>query len=284
MLCPLDQVQPAADRHAARTGIDLQLVGGNAALGMTTNAESNAGTSAPETVLPGFAVTGVTPGEMTAVAAAMLIVMLAHDGENVAAMVPVETGLDEPCEAGSRGSLIRWAAGHLDDPRQVTPFAFEADRSAMHAADASGTLLHGAAFDRAREQLSDGRSVLVVTDAVGLLDPITPSLTMLDLFARWQLKILIVEPVSRWTVGHVRMLASIVTTRQLSVAGVLLTGHTANDDFDGDAVTAMRDTLAVLLDCPVLLVPPVLSFHDRAELLAAAAHCEMHRVAQRRRP
>jgi dethiobiotin synthetase len=250
---------------------------------MMTNGESAAGIATSGTVLPGFAVTGVTPDEMTAVAAAMLIAMLAQGGENVAAMVPVETGLDEPCDAGSRGSLIRWAAGHLDDPRQVTPFALEADRSAMHAADASGTLLHGAAFDRAREDLSDGRSVLVVTDAVGLLDPITPSLTMLDLFARWELRVLIVEPVSRWTVGHVRLLASIVTARALTVAGVLLTGHTSHEDFDSDAVTAMRETLAVLLDCPVLLLPQVQSFHDRAELVAAAAHCDLHRVAQRRR-
>ena len=252
--------------------------------GMTTHGNSVEGTSAPRTVLPGFGVTGVTPDEMTAVVAAMLIAMLAHDGENVAAMVPVETGLDEPCEAGSRGSLIRWAAGHLDDPRQVTPFALEADRSAMHAADASGTLLHGAAFDRAREELSDARSVLVVTDAVGLLDPITPSLTMLDLFVRWTLPLLIVEPVSRWTVGHVRMLAAIASTRELSVAGVLLTGHASNEDFEADEVTAMRETLSAMLECPVLLVPEVLSIHDRAELLAAAAHCEMHRLVQRRRP
>ena len=233
--------------------------------------------------LPGFAVTGVTPDEITAVAAAMLIAMLAHDGENVAAMVPVETGLDEPCEAGSRGSLIRWAAGHLDDPRQVTPFALEADRSAMHAADATGTLLHGAAFDRARDGLSDGRSVLVVTDAVGLLDPITPSLTMLDLFARWRLSVLIAEPVSRWSVGHVRLLASIVSARELSVAGVLLTGREAADDFDAESLTALRETIGVLLGCPVVFIPQVLSHHDRAELVAAAAHCELRRVTQRRR-
>ena len=135
--------------------------------------------------LPGLAITGLTPGEETAVTAAMLIVMLAADGENVAALVPVETGIDDPCEAGSQGSLIRWAAGHLDDPRQVTPFALEANRSAMHAVDASGTLLHGAAFDLAHETLAEGRTMMIVVDAIGPMDPITPSLTMLDLLARW---------------------------------------------------------------------------------------------------
>ena len=152
----------------------------------------------------------------------------------------------------------------------------------MHAADASGTLLHGAAFDRARDELSDGRSVLVVTDAVGLLDPITPSLTMLDLIARWQLPIVIVSPVGRWTVGHVRLMASIAGTRELSVAGVILTSTAPPDDADEDVITATRDTLSALLDCPVLLMPHVQSIHDRRELLAAAAACDLHRVTHRR--
>ena len=234
----------------------------------------------PGPTLHGFAVTGVTPDAQTALAAAMLIAVLANDGANVAAMVPVETGLDDPCEPGSHGSLIRWAAGHLDDPRLITPFALEADRSAMHAADASGTLLHGAAFDRAREELCDGRSVLVVADAVGVLDPITPSLTMLDLMARWSLAVVIVEPVSRWAVGHVRLIANAILSRELSIAGVMLTlnEHGSADD---EAVAAMRETMEAALDRPVLVLPRVLSAHDRGELLAAAASCGVHRLLLR---
>ena len=119
----------------------------------------------------GFFVTGVTPDDQTCLAAAMLIALLAHSGENVAAMVPVETSVDDPCEPGSHGALVRWAAAHLDDPRLVTPFAFEQGRPAMHAADVSGRLLHGAAFDRAREKLCEGRTALVVSDAVGTRQP-----------------------------------------------------------------------------------------------------------------
>jgi dethiobiotin synthase len=249
---------------------------------MTMHAESGDGIGGAIPLLPGYAVTSVTPDEQTAVAAAMLIAMLAHDGANVAAMVPVETGLDDPCEATSHGSLIRWAAGHLDDPRNVTPFALEADRSAMHAADASGTLLHGAAFDRAREALSEDRSVFVVADAVGLLDPITPSLTMLDLIARWELSVVFVEPVSRWTVGHVRLLANAVLARGLRVAGVILTEHTSRHDMDAESVTAMRETLAALLGCPAIVMPHVISYHDRGELLTAAETCGLHRIAPRR--
>ncbi len=238
-------------------------------------------TPPPAALLPGFAVTGVTPDAQTALTAAMLIALLAHDGANVAAMVPVETGLDDPCEPGSHGSLIRWAAGHLDDPRFVTPFALEADRSAMHAADASGTLLHGAAFDRAREALSDGRTTLVVSDAVGVLDPITPSLTMLDLMERWALAVIIVEPVSRWTVGHVRLLASALLSRNMYIAGVMLSRPSNHHSIDEESVAAMRETLAALLDRPVLMLPHVLSAHDRGELLTAAAECGLQRLVTR---
>jgi dethiobiotin synthetase len=199
-------------------------------------------------------------------------------------MVPVETGVAEPCEGGSRGSLIRWAAAHLDDPRQVTPFALDADRAAMHAADASGTLLHGATFERARETLSDGRTVLVVCDGTGPLDPITPSLTMLDLFARWQLGAVLVEPVSRWTVGHVRLLASALAARDVSIRGVVLADDGAGSIRDTDAVAAIQETLGAMLSCPVLLLPTVMSLHDRGELLTAARECGMHRLTSTLRP
>lgn len=248
---------------------------------MTPSADFTAPSLDAPLPLPGLAVTSVTPDDATAQVAAMLIVLLASEGANVAAMVPVETGLDDPCEAGSRGALVRWAAGHMDDPRQVTPFALEADRAAMHAADASGTLLHGAAFDRAREALSEHRSVLVVADAVGVLDPVTPSLTMLDLFTRWSLGVVIVEPVHRWTVGHVRLLASALHARGLAVRGVVLSerdGRTASAD---EAVSAIQDTLAAALDCPVLLLPRLLSVHDRSELLEAARTCGLHRITTR---
>jgi len=232
--------------------------------------------------LSGLAVTALTPDGETAVTAAMLIVLLAADGENVAAMVPVETGIDDPCEAGSHGSLIRWAAGHLDDPRQVTPFALESHRSAMHAADASGTLLHGAAFDRARESLSDGRTTLIVLDAIGPLDPITPSLTMLDLLARWALPAIVVEPLSRAAVGHVRLVALAMLSRDVHVAGVVLT-PSATPDEDGDgAAEAIRETLAAMLGCPVVIRPPVILTHDRTVLLEAARQCGLHRLVSRR--
>ena len=166
----------------------------------------------------------------------------------------------------------------------VTPFALEADQAPMHAADASGTLLHSAAFDRAREALCDGRSVLVVADAVGLLDPITPSLTMLDLLDRWQLDAVIVEPVSRWAIGHVNLLSRILQSRNLSIAGVMLSPKLPDDETDDDAIAAMQETLAATLECPVVLMPRVLGIHDRGELLMAAQACGLHRLLRRPSP
>jgi dethiobiotin synthetase len=250
------------------------------------NAPTDAEKSDPATParVAGFGVIGVTPDDQTTLAAAMLIAMLTHQGANVAAMVPVETGIDDPCEPGSRGSLVRWAAGHLDNPRLVTPFALAADRPAMHAADESGTLLHSAAFDRARDELCEGRTTLVVLDAIGPLDPITPSLTLLDLVERWALAVVLVVPISRWAIGHARLLESLLLPRQMRVAGMILSPKSFSDDLDVDAVTAIEDTLAATLGCPVVRLPPVLSVHDRGELLAAADACALHRIARHSGP
>lgn len=244
---------------------------------MTTPSDSLA-SAAQRSLLPGLAVTAITPDADTVRAATMLIVLLAADGANVAAMVPVETGVEEACEPGSHGALVRWAAAHLDTPRQVTPFALPAVRSTMHAADAAGVLLHGAAFDQAHDALCDGRTVLVVADTVGLLDPITPSLTTLDLVSRWDLSVVLVSPVNRWTIGHLRLLASAVQARGNGIAGVVLTASTAGNDIDADAV---RDTAGAVLDCPVVMLPSVQFDHDRAELLAAARDCGMSRITAR---
>jgi dethiobiotin synthase len=235
-------------------------------------------------LLAGFAVTSATPSDQTTLAAATLIALLAHEGTNVAAMVPVETGIDEPCEPGSAGALIRWAAAHMDNPRLVTPFALEARRSPLHAADVSGTLLHSAAFDRAREELCDGRSMLVISDAVGLLDPITPSLTMLDLIGRWALPTIIVEPISRWSLGHVSLVNSALMSRKIPVAGVILSPSAPGDETEDAAADAVIETLAATLECPVLRLPHVISIHDRGELLEAAQSCGMSRIARRSFP
>jgi dethiobiotin synthetase len=234
----------------------------------------------PPSTVAGIGVMSVTPDDQTAIAAAMLIALLAHQGANVAAMVPVETGIDEPCEPNSRGSLLRWAAGHLDNPRLVTPFALDADRPAMHAADASGLLLHTAAFDRARDELCDGRTRLVVLDMIGPLDPISPSLTMLDLFERWGLELLAVVSATRSAVSHARILQSLLLPRENHIAGVILSPPCAGGELDDDAVGAVEDTLAASLGCPVIRLPRVLSVHDRAELLAAADACGLHRVTR----
>ncbi len=232
----------------------------------------------------GFGVMSVEPNEYTTLAAAMLVAMFANQGANVAAMVPVETGIDEPCAPGSRGALVRWAAGHLDSPRLVTPFALVADQSAMHAADASGTLLHPAAFDRARDELCDGRTTLVVLDAIGPMDPITPSLTMRDLFARWDLKVVIVVPASRWAISTARIVQAILLPQDLRVAAVILAPNDTDTVVADDALTAIEDTIAAVLGCPVVRLPRVLSTHDRAELLAAADACALHRIARHPSP
>ena len=233
---------------------------------------------APPAPVLALGVTAVTPDAHSAMAGAMLVALLAANGENVAAMVPVETGVDDPCDAGSQGSLLRWAAGHMDDPRLVTPFALELDRSVMHAADAAGTLLHAAAFDRARDELTDGRTALVVVDAIGLLDPITPSLTMLDLFERWGLGVIVVASVSRSAVSHVRLLSSALVSRNIRIAGVMLTQQDISIPEDEEVSEGLRSTLSAALDCPVVVLPRVFDVHDRAALVEAARGCGLHRL------
>jgi dethiobiotin synthetase len=232
-------------------------------------------------LLKGFAVISTAPGEHTAIGAAALIALLVHDGENVAAMAPVETGIDGPCAAGSAGALIRWAAGHMDSPRLVTPFAFEPSLPILHAADAAGTLLHTAAFDRARADLCDGRTRLVVCETNGVLDAITTSLTPLDLIARWELTAVIVEPLSRFSIAHARALAMVLQSRVVPLCGVVLTSQNESDSIADVDRHRIRDSAAAILGCQVLTLPRVQLTHDRDALIAAARAGELSRLTSR---
>jgi hypothetical protein len=89
-----------------------------------------------------------------------------------------------------------------------------------------------------------------------------------------------VEPVSRWTIGHVQLLAAALLSRDIVIAGILLSPKAPDDDTEDDAVTAMQETLAATLDCPVLMLPRVMSVHDRGELLTAATAAGMHRLTR----
>jgi dethiobiotin synthetase len=230
-------------------------------------------------MLPGFAVISLAPSERTAQVGALLITMLVQRGGNIGAMVPVETGLDDPCEPGSAGALIRWAAGHMDHPKLVTPFAFEAPRSALHAADVAGTLPHTMAFERARAELSEGRTEFVLVDAIGPLDPITPTLTVLDLIVRWALRAMVVVPISRHTISQVMMLRQVLASRDVPLAAVVLHDGDSVEDFDESAVRAIIDTMSAVLHRPVLVMPPLLNAHDRTELISVAQSSGFERIA-----
>jgi dethiobiotin synthetase len=231
--------------------------------------------------LRGLGVTGLTPDSHSAWLAAMLVALLADEGANVAAMVPVETGIPAPCSPESHGAWLRWAAGHLDDPRLVTPFAFASDMPPMLAAQADDQLLHTSAFERARERLCDQRTALVVSDAVGPLDPITPSLTMLDLLTRWRLDIVVAARADRHAVGHVRALLALLAARELRLAGVVLTPPPEDAHVEQDAVEQMQATLAGICEKPVLVLLPTQRARDRATMVETARAAGLTRLLPR---
>ncbi|MCU0619072.1 MAG: AAA family ATPase [Gemmatimonadaceae bacterium] len=240
----------------------------------------------------GLFVTALVPDLGTTVAASALIAAAIAAGENVAGMVPVECDVDDPCEAGSAGAQIRWAAGHLDDPRHVTPLAFAAPVGPLLAAQAAGVLPHLAALDRARAAMGEGRTLLVVCDAIGPLEPITPSVTLLDVAARWGLGTVAVVPVAPTAIGEARAIEALARAAGAPLAGVVLVPPTHRRgaahgepcaEWDADAADALRTTIGALLDRPVAVLAPVDDVHDRAVLREAAAAAGLGALVARAR-
>lgn len=168
-----------------------------------------------------LAITGTDTGVGKTTVAVGLLSALRHQGFSVAGMKPIETGVmrGEPTSDAMR----LWdAAGQHDSPRDVSPFVFEEPVAPFIAAGAGGELIDVVTLDAAFARLSHDRQVVIVEGAGGILCPIHSDLFMLDLFARWQLEVIVVAPNRLGTINHTLLTVRAAEAARLRVRGVVL--------------------------------------------------------------
>ena len=132
---------------------------------------------------------------------------------------PVQAGLDDGSDAGRVATL-----GGLT-PDRVLPEAYRLTTpcSPHHAA-----MLDGVEIDPVRLALPTVRP-LVIEGAGGALVPITPDLLFADLFARWQLPVVIVARTGLGTINHSLLTIEALRSRQVPILGVAFVGEAVED-------------------------------------------------------
>jgi len=151
----------------------------------------------------------------------------------------------------------------------VRPYVLEEPLAPMIAAARTGVQIDIAVLDAALAQVEQDADVVLVEGAGGLLVPIDLRVSYLDLFARWQLPLLLVAGNKLGVLNHV-----LLTVRAAETAGVPVRAIVLTSLSDRDATVAETtnfDALVTLLPHYTILRFPWVDRPDDLDILAAAA-------------
>jgi dethiobiotin synthetase len=181
----------------------------------------------------------------------VLLALLRRKGLNVAAMKPVESGVerDDPASDAAR---LRDAAGAQDPLERVRPILISEPLAPWVALSRAGGGVDLNALDDAFHALCEGRDAILVEGAGGLLVPLTRDLAYDGLFVGWGLDLVVVAGNRRGTLNHTMLTVRAAHDAGLRVRGVIL--NALGPDRNGIAERTNLEALTELLE-PVPVLP-----------------------------
>ena len=188
-------------------------------------------------------ITGTDTGVGKTVVTSALAARARQMGLRVAAMKPLETGVD-PATV-SDAERLQQATGGGDALSLVRPYALREPLAPMVAAQRAGLTIDLATLQAARDALAADRDLLLVEGAGGLLVPISADYTFLDLFAHWQCALVIVAANRLGVLNHVLLTVRAAESADVAVRAIVLLSPPP--DASNLATTTNGDALATLL-------------------------------------
>jgi dethiobiotin synthetase len=213
-------------------------------------------TDASSTMVRRLGISGTDTGVGKTVVSCALAALARQRGVRVGAMKPLESGIEErPVSAtglASDADRLRHACGNLDALEHVRPYVLREPLAPMVAAQRAGV------------QVSP-----LIEGAGGLLVPITPAMSYLDLFVRWECELVLVAANRLGVLNHVLLTLRAASAAGLPVAAIVLTSMNARDATLAEATN--YDALRQLVPQTRLLRFPWVDRTDDLEALAVAA-------------
>lgn len=196
-------------------------------------------------------ITGTDTGVGKTIVGCALASGLRRRGLRVAAMKPVETGVAAGDESRDGARLARAAGGQL--PLSVlAPLTFPDPVAPLAAARHVGSTVDLGLLDHAVRTASSGADALLVEGAGGLLVPITPGVAFDTLFARWDLKVIVVAANKLGVINHTRLTLAVARAKGLDVSLVVLNNPAESTDMSAKENAVM---IAELEDVHVVELP-----------------------------
>lgn len=131
-------------------------------------------------------------------------------------MKPIESGGNDDAK------LLHRASGFSGSVGDVCPLRFHEPLSPFAAASEQGLTINLGRLDAAFTHLSRNRDGILVEGSGGLLVPITQTVSYAQLFARWNLAIIIVAANRLGVINHVLLTVMAAREQRLGIKGIVL--------------------------------------------------------------
>ncbi len=192
--------------------------------------------------MSGLFITGTDTEVGKTVVSCALARGLRREGVDVGVMKPAETGVSALGPLDAR-ALMK-AAEVNDEIDLVCPIQFDMPAAPRASARAVGANVSIDRIVSAFDELSARHDFMLVEGAGGLLVPLDEKTTMADLARRLALPVLVVARTSLGTINHTLLTLEACATRELDVAGVVLSHSTGRlSDADTGNLEILKESL-----------------------------------------
>ncbi len=192
-------------------------------------------------------ITGVDTGVGKTFVAAGLTAALREKGAFVGVYKPVQSGFFDN-DARSDAAILAKAAGGAQSMREVCPYRFHAPVAPQLAAQMENRRIDIGVIYDCFEELQKRFELVVVEGAGGLLAPLGPDWTILDMAARYKMPAIIVVANRLGCLNH-----ALLTERALRAEGISVLGFVLNNIGGGgdESVASNAQMLSRLSGAPV---------------------------------
>lgn len=208
----------------------------------------------------GLFITGTDTGVGKTLVAAALALHLRRLGYSVGVVKPVETGVDDPSQLGPDGTLLRWAAGGVQDPEHISPYRLTTPAAPTVAASKEQVRIDYTGLLETAHEVMQEHDLTLIEGAGGLMVPLAGGHLMADFAKALKVPLLVVCRAGLGTINHSLLTLYAARCMDLNVAGYFINNMPEEKTI---AEESAPHSLASLASDDLLGVLPRVSGSDR---------------------
>ena len=193
---------------------------------------------------PAIFVTGTDTGVGKTMVTAALALHFRSRGLKVGVMKPIETGVEDPRALGPDAALLRWAAQAEAEESLLSPYRFALAASPHQAAEQAAAHIDVKTILDAYNTLRQGKDVMLVEGAGGLMVPIRGGYLMADLAGQLDLPLMVITRPGLGTLNHTLLTTFSARAMDLALSGFIINRMPRDPDTIEAAAPHLLSSLA----------------------------------------